>query len=84
MLLEGLHKLILGIYADSLVNLLFDLLMFAPGFDLVPVRWLVGHVGNPLWFLVWLSVIIRVKNVCVVDGQPSRLLLSKVCNLILV
>lgn len=84
LLLEGLHKLILGIYADSLVDFLFDLLMLASGLDLIPVGRLVGHIGNPLWFLVWLPIIIRVKHVCVVDWQPPRLLLIQVCNLVFI
>ena len=80
------HFLVVTILCDThgRVNLPLHSLKLTLSLHKVPIRRLICLVGYFLGPLVRLSIVIRVEDVSVVDGQSSRFLLSQVFILILI
>ena len=66
------------------IYLPLDGLVLAFALDEVPVGGLIGLVCDFLGFLVRFPVLVRVEDVCIVDGQAPCLLLVEIALLVLI
>ena len=71
-------------YANGRVNLALHLLVFSFTFYLVPVSRFICLVRDLFWFLMWLTVVVWIDPIGVINGQISCLRLWKLPILILI